>query len=82
MLQQGKRHEDKRFIAGELPMRQKLFITMCAVKLEAVPFAIRIGFLSSMGGGIAATVFADTIYVTRTSIMCPLFTKASSAELS
>ena len=33
---------------------------MCRAKLEAVPFAVRIGFLASMGGSIAATLFADT----------------------
>ena len=60
----GKMREDKGFFSGEgvfhalkLPRAHKLFVAMCSVKTEAIPFAIVIGFLSSIGGGIAATVF-------------------------
>ena len=54
----GERHEDKTLFAGEgvfhefnLPMPHQLFVAMCGAMLEAVPFAIRIGFLSSIGAG-------------------------------
>ena len=64
----GKRHEDKTLFAGagvfhelKLPMPHQLFLAMCRVVLEAVPFAVRIGFLSSIGGGIAATLCADPV---------------------
>ena len=36
------------FHERQLPMPNKLFVTMCGVKLEALLFAIRIGFLSAV----------------------------------
>ena len=55
----GERHEDKTLFAGEgvfhelnLPIPHQLFVAMCGVMLEAVPFAVRIGFLSSIGAGL------------------------------
>ena len=55
----GERHEDKTFFAREgvfhefnLPMPHQLFAAMCGVMLEVVPFAVRIGFLSSIRAGL------------------------------
>ena len=75
----GERHEYKTLFVGEgvfheskLLMPHQLFLAMCGAMLEAVLFAIRIGFLSSIGGGIAATLCADPVSETQSHGCLPL----------